>query len=89
MNVSAHTGALVVRFQTGTDEYGMVRGHRVEHVVASGQLTNFYSRDELMACLERMLKRARGDEHRLTQILLGNSHPTLKLSKGKKRQNHE
>jgi hypothetical protein len=83
MNVSQHTGAFVIRFQTGTDMNKDWFEGRVEHV-ASGQLAHFYSPDELMAFLERVLKQARDDEYRLTQILLGNSRPTLQLSKGEK-----
>jgi len=50
-----HTGAFVIQFQTDTDLTAELFEGRVEHV-ASGELTHFYSRNELLAFLDRMMK---------------------------------
>ena len=83
MTVSQHTGAFVIRFETQADMNTERFEGRVEHV-ASGQLAHFYTRDELTAFLERVLKQTRAEEHGLTQLLRGNSHSTHQLSKGDK-----
>jgi hypothetical protein len=91
MNLSQHKGAFVIRFNNGPDTHTEWFEGRVEHV-ASGQLMHFYSRVGLMTFLERVLKEERADESRNTQAAesrstqapLGNSYPTLELSKAEK-----
>lgn len=78
MSVSQHTGAFVIRFQTGTDANVEWFEGRVEHV-ASGQTMHFYSRVALVTFLERMLKEVRGDQSQRRQAPLGSSGPTLEL----------
>ena len=83
MTVSQHTGAFVIRFETGTDTNIDQFEGRVEHV-ASCQSTHFRTWDQLTAFLERVLIEARAEEYRLNQISLGNSHSTHQFSQGEK-----